>query len=276
MWDKELILRRDLERLPTEQLRAMLRKETEKSIPDDDLVLSILHILEDREPDVSDSGSEREATAWKRFRKRVQARKKSRFLHRGSLLKVASTVLVICMFLVLVPQQAEANNWWQRITRWTDEFFGFFRDEEETFRMENYEFRTDNPGLQQVYDAVTELGVTVPAVPMWLPEGYVLEEFKIVNSPVKQYIYARFWNATQECVLQINVLNAETPKYYFKGEEDVEEYEKAGVIHGIADNEGQWIVSWTKDNVECSLAIDCPKDVLYKIIQSVYRGRINE
>ena len=276
MWDKELILHRELEQLPTEQLRTMLRKETGKHVPDDDLVLSILHILEDREPDVPDSGSEREATAWKRFRKRVQARKKSSFLHRSSLLKVASTVLVICMFLVLVPQQAEADNWWQRITKWTDEFFGFFREEEETFRLEDYEFRTDNPGLQQVYDAVTELGVTVPAVPMWLPEGYVLDECTVTETRTKKYVYVRFLNGDQECVLQINILNTDSPKYYFKGEEDVEEYETGGMIHGIVDNEGQWIVSWTRDNMESSVFIDCSKDVLYKIIQSVYRGRINE
>ena len=48
MWDKELILQRELENLSSEQLRTMLHTETEKDVPDDDLVLSILHILEDR------------------------------------------------------------------------------------------------------------------------------------------------------------------------------------------------------------------------------------
>ena len=42
MWDKELILQRELEVLSTEELRTMLHAETDKDVPDDDLVLSIL------------------------------------------------------------------------------------------------------------------------------------------------------------------------------------------------------------------------------------------
>ena len=41
-----------------------------------------------------------------------------------------------------------------------------------------YVFETDHPGLQQIYDAVVEMGVTEPVVPMWVPEGYDLVEYK--------------------------------------------------------------------------------------------------
>ena len=276
MWDKELILQRELEVRSTEELRTMLHAETDKDVPDDDLVLSILHILEDREPDVPDSGSAREEAAWKLFRKRVRARRKRKPLYNSNLLRIASLVLVVCLLFTLVPQQTEADNWWQRLTKWTDDFFGFFREEEDAFRLADYEFQTENPGLQQVYDAVTEMGITIPAVPMWLPEGYELAECTVEKTRIKQYVHARFLNDGSECVLKINVLKSEDSKVYFKDEEPVEEYEFGGMIHSIMQNDDQWIISWTKDNIECSIFIDCSKDALYEIIESVYRGRRNE
>ena len=276
MWDNELILQRELEALSTEQLRTMLHAETDKDIPDDDLVLSILHILEDREPEVPDSGSEKEKAAWKQYRKRIRARRKGKLLQNRSLLRAAILVLVCGLLFAMIPQQAEADNWWQRLTKWTSDFFGFFREDEDTFRIEDYEFQTDNPGLQQVYDAVVELGVAIPAVPMWLPEGYELAEFTIEETRIKQYVCAQFVNDGRECVLKINVLNGETAKAYFKNDVDVQKYEKGGTIHNLVNNEDDWIISWTKDNIECSLFIDCAEDVLHEIIDSIYRWRENK
>lgn len=276
MWDKELILQRELEVRSTEELRTMLHAETDKDVPDDDLVLSILHILEDREPEVPDIGSAREEAAWKLFRKRVRARRKRKHLCYSNLLRIASVVLAVCLLFTLVPQQAEADNWWQRLTKWTDDFFGFFREEEDAFHLADYEFKTDNPELQQVYDAVTEMGITIPAVPMWLPEGYELAECTVEETRIKQYVYARFTSNGKECVLKVNVLKSEDSKVYFKDDVPVEEYEEGGMIHSIMQNDEQWIVSWTKDNIECSIFIDCPEDVLHEIIQSIYKGRIHE
>ena len=275
MWDKELILQRDLAAYSSEQLRTMLREETEKDVPDDDLVLTILHILEDREPDLSETGSAREEAAWKLYRKRIQARRTRRLPYHRNLLRVASAVLAVCLLFALVPQQAEADNWWQRLTKWTDEFFGFFR-EDEALAVEAYAFQTDNPGLQQVYDAVVEMGITIPAVPMWLPEGYQLEELTTVSSRIKEYVYARFLSGDQECVLKINVLHGEAAKDYFKNDIDVQEHEKNGMRYSLVQNQNAWIASWTKDNIEGALAIDCPEKVLHEIISSIYKGRTNE
>lgn len=277
MWDKELILQRELENFSAEQLRAMLHAEIEKDVPDDDLVLSILHILEDREPEIPDTESQREKAAVQLFRKRIRGRRKRRSFYNHSLLKAASVVLVACLLFAMLPQQVEADNWWQRLTKWTDDFFGFFREEEEDiFYLEDYEFRTDNPGLQQVYDAVVEMGVTIPTVPMWLPEGYELAELTVEKTPVKQYVHARFLDDGSEFILQINMLNTEAQKVYFKNDVDIQKIEKGGMVHNLVRNMERWTVSWTKDNIECAFSIDCQESVLYEIIDSIYRWRMNE
>lgn len=275
MQDSELILHASLQTMSLEQLRALLNAETARETPDDDLVLAILHFLEERDPVDPEPVTDREKIAWKRYRKRVRARRKVLGLHTGNLMRVASVMLVACLLFAMLPQQAQADNWWQRLTRWTDEFFGFFR-EDQTFLPEICEFRTDNPGLQQVYDAVVELGVTVPVVPMWLPGGYELVECTTTVSPRKSYVYARFSNAVSECLLQVNLLNAEGSKFYFKDETAVKKYESSGTAHNVISNGDKWIVTWTRDNIEGAFTIDCPEDVLYEIIESIYKWRINE
>jgi len=76
--------------------------------------------------------------------------------------------------------------------------------------------------------------------------------------------------------LKVNVLNTQDTKDYFKDEVPLEEIEKGGIIHSVVQNAERWVVSWTKDNVECSIFIDCHEDVLYEIIESIYRWRMNE
>lgn len=277
MLDNELMLRKELESVGSEQLRTMLHAETAKDVPDDDLVLTILHILEEREPDALTSESPREEAAWKQFRKRVKARKKRPLLSLRSLANAAVLLLVIGLLVAAIPQQAEADNWWDRIARWTDDFFGFFREEEEeSFNLEDYEFRTDNPGLQQVYDTVVELGVTEPVVPMWLPEGYELADFVVDAMLDKETVAARFINSDETLIYQLNILSTDKSGQYMKDDTEVIIREICNTTFNIMKNNEIWVVAWEKDNIECSMAIDCQEYVLYEIIGSIYRWRMNE
>lgn len=275
MLDNELMLRKELESVASDQLRSMLHAETAKAIPDDDLVLAILHILEDREPDDLGPPSPREEAAWQLFRKRVKARKKRPLLNLRCLANAAVLLLVVGLLMVAIPQQAVADNWWDRIARWTDDFFAFFR-EDETFRIEDYKFQTDNPGLQQVYDAVVEMGITEPVVPMWLPDGYELSEIKVYPMRDEEQLVARFDNQQKAITYQATVLLTDKVKQYTKDSTTVWQQEISGTTFNIMMNNEIWVVAWTKDNIECSIFVDCQEDVLYEILDSIYRWRISE
>lgn len=275
MLDKEFSLRNELEQLPSERLRGMLQAETAKAVPDDELVLAILHLLEDREPDELAPGSAREEAAWQQFRKRVRARKRRTRFFGKCLASAAVLLLVVGLLMAAIPQQAEADGLWNRIARWTEEFFGFFR-EEEAFRLEEYQFRTDHPGLQQLYDTVVELGVTEPVVPMWLPEGYTLEEITNVSLSNKKLLVARFTKAKKTITYQLSLLQLDISEQYMKDKTPVSTYERYNTAYNIIRNNDTWVVAWTKDNIECSIAVDCQEEVLYEIIESIYRWRMNE
>lgn len=271
MLDNELILRKELESVGSDQLRTMLHTETAKAIPDDDLVLTILHILEDREPDTLEPASPGEEAAWQLFRKRVKARKKRPLLNLRGLANAAVLLLVIGLLMAAIPQQAEADNWWDRIARWTDDFFAFFREEEEeTVNLDDYEFRTDNPGLQQVYDAVVKLGVMEPVVPMWLPEGYELVNISVHTMLGKERLVASFENAEKTITFQASVLSTNESSQYTKDNTTVFQREICDTTYNIMRNNDVWIVVWTKNNIECSIFVDCQEEILYEILDSIY------
>lgn len=275
MLDNELILRRELKAVPSEQLRVILHAETGKDVPDDDLILTILHILEDRDPDEIEPASAREEAAWKLFRKRVKARKRRPRLVWRSLSSAAVLLLVVGLLMVTIPSQAEADSWWDRIARWTDDFFGFFRDEEEeTFNLEDYEFRTDNPGLQQVYDAVVEMGVTEPVVPMWLPEGYELLDIVTDTTHEFKAIVAMLADSKKTIIYQMAVLSTDVSGQYMKDQTPVMIVEKYNTAYNIMKNNNIWVIAWTRNNIECSLFVDCQEDVLHEILDSIYKRRI--
>lgn len=272
-------IRELLEQMPTQQLDAMLQAELTKEHIDENSVRLILHVLREREKDDPVEITPQIEQAWEKYRQDTQALEKRALRPakvRRWLLRAASAAAVLLLLVSVVPQQAEAESIWEKLARWTDSIFSFFDPGEEEFSQETYEFRTDNPGLQQVYDAVVELGVTEPVVPMWLPEGYELVECKTGIMPRQEYVYARLSNGTDKIVYKITSYSADVRYEYTKDKSQVDILEQYGITYNIMHNNEMWVVVWVKDNIECSLFVDCQEDILYEILESIYRWRKSE
>lgn len=265
----DIDLRREWERLPTPELEEMLQAELAKEVPNDDAVLLLLHILEAREPDVPLELTEREGIAFERYKQRIRARqKKPRHIPRW-LSVAACMVLILGVLMTVIPQQAEAETFWEMLQRWSDTVLRYFgRDDE--FGVLDYTYETDNPGLQQVYDSVIELGVTDPVVPMWLPDGYELEYFTPKKTPMSSGIWAGFTCDESSVVYKIEVYDGEPAHQFYKDDSHYESYEKNGTIFNITRNIDRWTVVWTNDNIECLLTLDCREDTLRRILKSIY------
>ena len=133
-----------------------------------------------------------------------------------------------------------------------------------------YSFETNNPGLQQIYDAVVELGVTDPVVPMWLPEKYELIEFVHLDSPMTRGIFASFSDGDDELVYQLNIFNGEPAHQYYKDDTHYEVHEWDGLTYYINQNDVWWSVVWTRRNIECHLTLACQEETLWKILESIH------
>ena len=263
-------LREMLEQLPTTQLDEMLQAELQKRPLDPEAVKMIMRILEEREealeiiPEIQD--------AWKDFQKSEKA-SNNRRSWIGPLLRVASVILILGLLFVVMPREAGAQSLWDRLLYVTDSIFEFFNPSGANDHWKEYEFKTDNPGLQQVYDAVVEMGVTEPVVPMWLPEEYELVECSTVKTRTKTCINARFWGNQSEVIFTIEAYESVASHDYFKNELEVQKREFGGIIHSVLQNHDKLVAIWIRDAVECSLSISCQENVLYEILKSVYTVR---
>ena len=195
-------LRNTLEQMETQQLDTMLLEELRKDTPNGDLIRLIGSVLKERDmiPEIDANIQQ----AWERYQKKTQPVHKKTKIMSSFLIKAASMLLVLFALVAMLPQEAKAMNLFERLIAWTEDVFSLISPAEAQEHKEEYVFRTDNPGLQEVYDKVVELGVTEPVVPMWLPEGYELVECEVENTIAKTYMTATFSNGSADVVYQVD------------------------------------------------------------------------
>ncbi len=262
-------LRGVIEQMSTEQLDEMLQHELEKESVDESAVHLIMEVLEKRDQDVPVEINPQIADAWENYQTRASVQSRAKFSFRSWPVRIAVAVAVVIALALTVPQSAEAESFWERLSRWTDSIFEFFAPGDEVTAQE-YVFKTDNPGLQQMYDTVTALGITDPVVPMWLPDGCELVECKVSEYPSKTAIFARFEDGNGFVSLDIAIRNMESPRQYSKDEENANKLEIEGIEYIVLHNEEWWTAAWTRDRLECAIYIDCQEETLYKVLKSIY------
>lgn len=262
------------EQLSTEKLDELLDAELHRETPDENAIRMIFSILRERDKDRPREVTPQIQAAWEKYqdkteeldRKETQPRQIRNWVVRAA--SIAAVLVVLLM--VVVPKQADAESFWEVLQRWTAEIVEFFSPTDNSHRLAEYEFVTDNPGLQQVYDAVVELGVTDPVVPMWLPEVGEVNECRTIITPVSTGLFATLPNNGGEVVYKLDVYNTDVSHAYHGDGTEVIKFTQDEITFNILPNNDAWVVIWTIDNIECSIAIDCQEDDLYKILKSIY------
>ena len=267
-------LRGMLEQMPTEKLDEMLHEELRNEPADDNAIRMIMSVLRERDKDKPVEITLKIEKAWEKYQHDIAKldRQESRSQQvRSWLLKAAVTAAVLALVLVpIVPQEAGAESLWGALVRLTTDIVEFFGPDDNKGRLAEYEFRTDNPGLQQLHDAVVELGVTDPYVPMWLPVVCETIDIKTVSTPARSGITASFPYEDGEIVYKMAIYATEVSHKYQKDEIAVEKHEIYDTTFNIMRNNEMWVVIWAKDNIECSIFVDCQEEVLYRILESIY------
>lgn len=263
-------LRMFLDQTPTARLDEMLWEELSKESADEELVGTILQVLEERERDYPVEITPQIEAAWEKYQRQMKVPVTKPAKRSNGILRIAAVLAVVVLLFAAVPQKAEAETFFERLVRWTDSFFALLSPDDAKSGSEEYVFKTDHPGLQQVYDALAELGVTEPVVPMWIPEEYKLVDCKVLELPSGKCVSVEFSDGTKNLCFYVDIHTENISKKYYKDEAYVNEIELDGTVHNIMRNNDVWTVVWTRDNLECSLAIDCQEDILNRILKSIY------
>lgn len=268
--DNVAALRATLEQMETQKLDNMLLEELRKEEPNGELIRLIGSVLKERDRDLIPEIDANIQQAWERYQKKTQPVHKKPKHMNSFLLKVASLMLVIFTLMALLPQEAKAMNFFERFIAWTEDVFSLISPAEAREREEEYVFRTDNPGLQEVYDKVVELGVTEPVVPMWLPEGYELVECEVDRTPIGDILVATFSNGKLEIVYELDTYSDNITCEYYKDESEIRIEEKNGINYSIINNKDLLVAVWNVENIECTIVVGCSEDALIRILKSIY------
>jgi len=261
-------LRERLDQLSTDELDAMLNAELERDEPDPASVRLLMDILEGKDTALVEITPKKEA-AWKRYQERVRGIKKKSSRSNGWLLKVASVVLVVGLLFAVVPQEVEAESLWDVIIQWTKDAVEWFNPIENKEEIQ-FPFQTDNSEMQKIYESALELGIEQPLIPMWFPEGYVLDEIKTKRIPGVNGFSISLIKENQEAVFQIRVFTKDSLHGYFGEEESYQRFEREGAEYKLTKNENRRIAVWKKNNIEYFLTLDCQEDTLQRILDSIY------
>lgn len=234
-------------KMTTDELDALLQAELRKDTPDEEVVLPILKVLEERER------GPHKTNRW--------------------IISLASIAAALALLIMVVPKAVGASSFWDAVLCVTDSVVQFFTPGEDSEA--GYVFETDNPGLQQLYDKVVELGITDPIVPMWLPNGYELTEIKESSSRGYKKILSVYMNGSDSIVIMYKISGEISTTQYEWKRELVEVYEAGRRNHAIIKNADNWTVTWVVNNVECFITADLELEDIYKIIDSIYGSGFN-
>ena len=257
--------------LPTEELDQILQAELEEEHPNEKVVLSILRILEEREKDFPVEKTPEVLAMLEKLSERKTPSKQSK-IKRSWVAGIAAVSAVVCIVVMALPRTVGAESIFNVLFRWTSSVFEFFSPgQDETNPPVEYVFETDNLGLQQLYDKVTEQGVIEPVVPMWLPDGFELLSIKEI--PLREEGYKL--NATfkrKDKFFSISYrISSDITTQFEKKDTTLEVFESGGISHFILVNDEHLTATWSLNGVECSMNANIAKDNVYTIIKSIYR-----
>ena len=258
-------------RLSTEELDCILQAELEKKCPNEEVVLPILQILEDREKDYPVEETPEILTMLGKLSEHKSPSKQSKN-KRGWVAGIAAVAAAACIVVMALPRTVGAESIFDVLFRWTSEIFEFITPEKAKANPPvEYLFETDNTGLQQLYNKVTELGVTEAVVPMWLPEGFELVNLKVTPLLDDGHKVIACFEGNEKGISVTYRISHNVNTKFEKEETAINVFEAEGKRHIVMDNGENLSITWNADGVECLIITDISSDSAYEIIKSVYR-----
>lgn len=242
-----------LDQLSTEQLLDLVRADFESPEDgDDELIIHVLEVIEQREKENSPETASHVDQAWEDFQKyfhtpdgvgrSLYPMKDSspKTVHTGRprrrgrlLVRVAVVAAMIMSLSGMMMVQAMGFNVFSALARWTEETFYFITGTEEA-GSENSE------ALQQaVQEAFDRCGVTIPA-PSWYPKGTELVgDIDVVEEAEGSAVFCDFMYEGKIFTIEVQqyVKNNRVPDHTFeKNVADADEYYSNGRLFYIMTN----------------------------------------
>lgn len=261
--------------METEELEELLRLDTdapEGAEPDVELMLYVLEVLSKRnriKEVVGDSTQE----AYESFMQdyfpedvhieKPSTRKPLRWVRR--LTAAAAAVLVFAM-LGTITANAFGVNIWRAVAVWAQETFHFQMGDEARVDDPNPERKLQYSSLE---DALYRIEAVTGVAPTWIPDGYVLVDITVLDSPIQKTYSALYKNRENYLKITVRSHLDGNPEQIEQGEGDSKVEVIDGVEYFYFTNYDQNRVAWINGSYECYISGDVTVEQLEEMVNSI-------
>ncbi|WP_312636532.1 DUF4367 domain-containing protein [Oscillibacter sp.] len=292
-----------LERMSTEKLKNIVRADFESGDSDDaandEFITRVMEVIAQREEEDPSAPHFDVDAGWKDFQKNycptreesihvnsniqqnelvhknkneeqadLKAPQPKRAGHRFlRIITIAAAVVCLCA----VAANAFEINIFKMFAQWTQDIFQFHTEEVSSQGAE-FTSGTELDTSQTLEDALTEAGITRPASPKWIPEGFAFSGVKSYLDIGEPMYTALYEDETTDRTVIVSVIVHEHPQAAIqeKGSSQVTVYQSGGVDHYIMQNEDALVATWFVDNLECSITGKIAESEMETMINSIY------
>ncbi len=182
-------------------------------------------------------------------------------------LAVAAAIICLCA----VTASAFEINIFKMFAQWTQEIFQFHTEEVSSQGAE-YASGTMLDTSQTLEGALIEAGITQPASPKWIPEGFAFSGVKSYLDIGEPMYTALYEDETTDhtIIVSVNVHQKPQASVQEKDDSQVTVYTAGGIDHYFMQNEGVLSATWFVGNLECKISGDVSESEMETMINSIY------
>lgn len=264
--------------MTTEELEQILRADVESGDESDtELILHVMEVLAERKK----NSCTQEITAqqaWESFQTNylpaaenvIPFEDTAKTPTRPWFRRLIASAAVIAV-LILLPMATNAFRWedvWKAVATWAKDTFSFSAGDQTNENIPTPSSTLQYTSLQQ---ALQYTGDRSDVVPSWLPEGYVLKEIIVGQSPQKNSYDAFYSNGEKDLYISVQAFSI-SPEKVEVGDDPVEVYTINGIAYYIFENVDQIQIIWYIDSYECRISCELTIDEIKMMIDSIGKG----
>lgn len=266
--------------METEELEQILRLDAEApegTESDIEILLYIMGVLAGRKNNKHITRNTA-AKAWESFQTNYMPseciehtpRKAHRFT-KPWVRRLISAAAMIAL-LIFIPFSARAlslEKLWDIFARWAKETFSFVSEEYSEIREPDTENGEEYISLQ---DALEKNNINTDIVPIWIPDGFVLEKIEKIVSPIQEIYRAYYRDGDKELKIRVQTYIEGDPGKVEIDKDLIEIHKVNNIEYYIVSNHAQVQAIWTIDSYECYIAGDISIEELKNMIDSIEKG----
>lgn len=264
--------------MTSEELAQLLRLDSEAPEGnglDIDTLLYITGVLAEREKINNNTGKTAQE-AWISFQQNyldseVEEETKP-VKSRNPWVRRAIATAAVVVLVVIVPLTAKALNWeeiWTAVATWAKETFSFVRDDQPEVDPPATDNTRQYESLEQALSDTKRQDVSIPT---WIPDGFVLDNVDIDETPMQRNYVALYKNGERSINICVRFYEGKDPERIETNEEHVETYIAQGIEYFIYDNNGWISAAWIRDSYEGYISGEITIEEIKMMIDSIPKG----